>query len=95
MTSYKKVIEIIDSAELLDEGFQDIAELSKSCKYTNCTHTTENDCAVKKAIMDGLLSEERFNSYYKEKNETAYVFKQTNKTKAVDYMKQRKLFKKS
>lgn len=91
----KKVLEIIDSVEILDNGFEDISELSKECKFSNCTHTTEPDCAVKKAISEGILSDERFNNYYRAKNEAAYVSEQKNKTKAIDYMKQKKLFQRT
>lgn len=91
----RKVFEIIDSVENLDNGFEDILELSMRCKFSNCTHTTEPDCAVKKAISEGILSEERFNNYYRIKHEAEYVSEQKNKTKAIDYMKQKKLFQRS
>ncbi len=50
---------------------------------------------LKKAISDGILTKEIMNSYYRDKNEFKYVCNQKNKTKAIDYMKQLKLFRKS
>lgn len=47
----------------LSKSFADIDELSTTCKFHDCTHTKEPGCAVKKAITDGMLSEERLNSY--------------------------------
>jgi ribosome biogenesis GTPase len=91
----KKVFEIVDYEEKLDNGYEDILEFSSSCKFSDCTHTNETDCAVKKAISVGILLEERLNSYYRDINEAIYVSKQKNKTKAIDYMKQRKLYKRS
>ncbi|ENQ3107941.1 hypothetical protein ACEOWJ_004046 [Bacillus cereus] len=91
----KKVFEIIDSVENLDDGFEDILELSMKCKFSNCTHTTEPGCAVKKAISEGVFSVESFNNYFRVKNEAIYVSEQKNKTKAIDYMKQLKLFQRS
>ncbi|MGG2014762.1 hypothetical protein [Bacillus sp. S10(2024)] len=91
----KKVFEIINSVENLDDGFEDIFELSIKCKFPNCTHITEPGCAVKKAISEGVLSEGSFNNYYRFKNEAEYVSEQKNKTKAIDYMKQLKLFQRS
>ncbi len=88
----KKVFEIIDSAENLDDRYEDILKLSINCKFNNCTHTTELNCAVKKAISEGILSQERYNSYYRAKKEAEYISNQKNKTKAIDYMKQKKLF---
>ena len=95
MKSNRKIFKIIDSVENLDNGFEDILELSRKCKFSDCTHTIESDCAVKKAISQGILSEELLNNYYRAKNESKYVFEQKNKTKAIDYMKQRKLFQRS
>jgi putative ribosome biogenesis GTPase RsgA len=90
----KKIAEITNSTESLDDEFEDILELSMKCKFSNCAHTTEPNCEVKKAISEGILSEERFNNYYRVKNEARYVSDQKNKTKAVDYMKKLKLFEK-
>ncbi|MEH6892214.1 hypothetical protein V7024_21595 [Bacillus sp. JJ864] len=95
MNFNKKVFEIIDSVEDLDNGFEDILKLSLRCKFSDCTHTTEPDCAVEKAISEGVLSEESFNNFYRFKNEAEYVSEQKNKTKAIDYMKQLKLFQRS
>ena len=91
----KRVYEILDSVENLENGFEDILELSRRCKFSDCTHTTELDCAIKKAISEGILSEERLNNYDRAKNEAEYVSEQKNKTKAIDYMKKLKLFQRS
>ncbi|MDR7074378.1 hypothetical protein [Fictibacillus barbaricus] len=91
----KKKLEIMGSAKNADTGFEDILNLSTGCKFSDCTHTNETDCVVKKAIAEGILSEEKFNHYYQVKYAAAYVSKQRNKTKAMDYMKQRKLFQRS
>ncbi|KFM95227.1 hypothetical protein D0U04_30175 [Bacillus clarus] len=87
----KKVSEIIDSVGNYENGFEDIIELSMGCKFSD-THTTEPNCAVKKAISEGILLDERFNSYYRFKNKAEYVSEQKNKTKSIDYMKQMKLY---
>jgi ribosome biogenesis GTPase len=82
----------MDSVENLDKGFKQISELSRLCKFSNCTHTTESECAVKKAISEGILSVESFNTYYRLKREAEYVSGKKNKTKAVDYMRKKKMF---
>jgi len=45
--------------------FADIDKLAENCKYRNCTHKSEPDCAVKQAIADGNLSPARLKSYEK------------------------------
>ena len=57
----------------IDTTFADIEELALSCKFKNCTHTTEPGCAILAAIEDGTLSEERYRSYTKLSAENAYA----------------------
>ena len=33
------------------------------CQFNNCMHIEEPNCAVKKAVMQGEISEERYISY--------------------------------
>ena len=56
----------------LEKSFEDIGELAKGCRYRDCTHTTEPGCAVRKAIEEKELSEERFQNYLKLQRELAY-----------------------
>lgn len=62
-----------DSGDGIDTAFSDIEELSHSCKYADCTHTSEPGCAVRKAIEEGSLSPDRFASYLKLKTENSYA----------------------
>jgi ribosome biogenesis GTPase len=43
--------------------FRDVRPYVNQCKFPNCTHTHEDDCAVKDAVTDGLLDERRYESY--------------------------------
>ena len=61
----------IESADL-SRTFADIDELSTKCRFQDCTHASEPNCAVQKAIRDGLLSVERLASYVKLKKEAKY-----------------------
>ena len=61
-----------NNEEGLDRTFSDIEELTTMCRFTNCSHTGEPGCAVKDAISRGELSEERWFSYLKLKNENRY-----------------------
>lgn len=61
----------IESADL-SKAFSDIDELSKECRFNDCTHTKEPGCAVKTAIENGVLSEDRLASYFKLKKEAKY-----------------------
>jgi ribosome biogenesis GTPase len=63
------------SHESLDATFSDIEELTRQCRFNNCKHDTEPDCAIKNAIMTGELSEERYENYLKLKRELAHFKK--------------------
>lgn len=56
----------------LDEGFADIAELSRACRFADCTHSREPGCAVLQALEDGELSGERYQSFLKLRKESAH-----------------------
>ena len=56
----------------LTKSFADIDSLASRCRFNDCTHKNEPNCAVQKAIKDGNLSVERLENYRKLKRETKY-----------------------
>lgn len=58
--------------EGLDETFSEILDLSRSCKFSNCSHTNEKGCAILAAIKSGELSEQRHQNYLKMKKESEF-----------------------
>ena len=57
----------------IDETFSEISELTMRCQFRDCSHTTEKGCAVMAAVASGELDEQRFKSYVKLKNESAFL----------------------
>lgn len=55
----------------LEQTFVDVAELIGECRFSDCAHRTEPGCAVKAALADGSLSDERWESYKKLQRELA------------------------
>lgn len=59
-----------------DEGlrctFSDIETLASSCKFKDCSHTSEPGCAIRAALQCGTLSEDRWSAYRKLSAENAY-----------------------
>jgi ribosome biogenesis GTPase len=45
--------------------FPEIKKQLVNCKYNNCSHFNEPGCAVKQAVKDSIISEERYISYSK------------------------------
>ena len=49
--------------EEITSYFKEIFRFSKDCRFSNCTHTHEPGCAVRKALEDHYISESRYQSY--------------------------------
>ena len=49
--------------EELSLFFPEMRRVVEHCRFANCTHTHEPDCAVKQAVADGMVSEERYHNY--------------------------------
>ncbi len=62
----------IESADI-NTTFADIETYAQSCKFTNCSHTNEPQCAVLAALSEGHIDERRLESYFKIKIESGYV----------------------
>ena len=57
-----------DEAELViyspsSNYFNEFEHYIGNCRYTDCTHTKEEECAVAEAVRNGMISASRFNSY--------------------------------
>jgi ribosome biogenesis GTPase len=50
-------------APTLAYGFREISPLAPACRFSNCTHLNEPDCAVKLAAADGRVAQSRYDSY--------------------------------
>ena len=56
-------------AEHLDTCFPELRPFVTRCRFADCTHTVEPDCAVKDAVERGEVSLERYASYLKLRDE--------------------------
>lgn len=65
-------LQLWDLDEGLDRAFPEIEELAGSCRFRDCAHDTEPDCAVLAAVDAGTLAPERLESYQKLRREAAF-----------------------
>ena len=49
--------------EKIAKGFIEFKDYQGRCKFRNCSHTTEPECAFKKAVQTGEISQRRLESY--------------------------------
>ncbi len=57
----------------LNATFPEIDELAESCRFHDCAHGNEPDCAVKLAVDEGRLAAERLDSYHRLRRELDYL----------------------
>lgn len=50
-------------SEELSTYFPEMLKVMDNCKFMPCTHTHEPGCAVKQAVEEGIIREERYESY--------------------------------
>jgi ribosome biogenesis GTPase len=53
----------IDDPRDVQHGFREIARFSGSCRFDDCAHLAEPDCAVKEAVTSGAITSRRYESY--------------------------------
>jgi ribosome biogenesis GTPase len=56
-------------SEHLDECFREFRPHIPECKFGNCTHRVEPGCAVRRAVDNGSISAERYDSYLRLREE--------------------------
>ncbi|ALE01965.1 ribosome small subunit-dependent GTPase A [Candidatus Pseudothioglobus singularis] len=51
------------SEEQIVRGFREFKALSHQCRFRNCKHINEPDCAIKMALENGEINSNRYESY--------------------------------
>jgi ribosome biogenesis GTPase len=69
-------LQLWDVGESVADAFTEIEALAASCRFTNCRHDGEPNCAVKAAVEDGRLPAERRTSYLALQGELAHLAQQ-------------------
>jgi ribosome biogenesis GTPase len=59
------------SAPELEKAFPEIARHVEGCRYADCSHQVEPECAVRAAVEAGAIDEGRYSSYLKILEEAA------------------------
>lgn len=77
-------VQLWQSDEGFSESFADIEEFASSCRFRDCNHHNEPGCAIRTAIIEGALDENRFSSYKKLQKELAYIDRKVDKKAQAD-----------
>ncbi|MBV8067124.1 MAG: ribosome small subunit-dependent GTPase A [Candidatus Eremiobacteraeota bacterium] len=52
-------------ARMLAEAFREMRAPARDCRFSDCTHLQEPDCAVRAGVAEGRIAESRYASYRK------------------------------
>lgn len=69
---------LFDANDGISAGFIDIENLIKQCRFNDCRHQTEPDCAILAALADGSLLLEHWERYLIQKKENKFVATKTS-----------------
>lgn len=61
-----------DSVTGIENVFDEIELLSRNCRYSDCTHTNEPDCAVLDAVKVGAFDKDKYANYIKLRKESEF-----------------------
>lgn len=65
-------LQLWEGSEGLQNVFSDIEALASQCRFRDCRHQNEPDCAIQAALENGSLDGARYKSYRKLQREIAY-----------------------
>lgn len=85
-------IGLTENPDGLELTYDEISELSKHCRFNDCTHTNEKGCAVIHAVEDGELSMDMLENYQKLVREQIH-FSSSIKEKRQKSKEQGKMYK--
>ncbi len=78
----------------VEEEFEDVETLALLCRFSDCRHEREPDCAVRQAIEDGLITRERLASHGKLQREASRQLALSDARIASEARKTRRRFSK-
>jgi ribosome biogenesis GTPase len=67
-----RAVGLLDAGDGVDRAFADIAALASACRFADCAHAGEPDCAVRAAIESGELPPRRLESWRRLGREVGY-----------------------
>lgn len=82
---------MIDAEEGIAGTFADIAALIRQCAFSDCTHQSEPGCAIRRALEEGTLAPDRWETYSRLEKENQWSKTKKNEMMMKVAMERRKL----
>lgn len=90
-----RALEVLGVDEGLESAFGDIVSLATDCRFRNCAHDREPGCAVRAALADGRLSQDRLASHRKLEREMARAARQEDPRARAEHRRTWRIIQKS
>jgi ribosome biogenesis GTPase len=90
-----RALELTGSEEGISSAFPDIEQYAHSCRFRDCSHSDEPDCAVRSAVESGTLCPERLASYHKLLREVQVGAMKSDAGLRAEENRKRKIFSKA
>jgi ribosome biogenesis GTPase len=84
-------LQLWDASDSVRDTFDDIEALAAECHFTDCRHRDEPRCAVKAAVDEGRIPEDRLASYLKLQDELAYLVRQQDERAQIEQKRRGKI----
>ena len=88
-------LQLWEGAQGLEEVFTEITTLAERCRFADCQHESEPDCAVREAVENGTLDPARLESHHKLKRELQHFERKHNKRAQAEQRREIKSIMKS
>ena len=82
---------LYDADEGLAQAFADVEDLAARCRFSDCAHVTEPDCAVLRAVEAGELPERRLAGWRRLRREAEWMAARTDARLRAERLRERKL----
>lgn len=66
-------LQLIDNKRGVEDTFSDILQIALTCKFNDCSHESEPNCAIKLALEQKVISEVHLNNFKKLLQEDAFL----------------------
>jgi ribosome biogenesis GTPase len=88
-------LQLWDTDAAVTDAFEDIAALADRCRFRDCRHDQEPDCAVRAAVDAGVLDAGRYGSYLKLQSEQAATAKRRDERSLIEEKRKGKVIHKA
>ena len=65
-------LQLLEADEGLARAFEDVTTLAAQCRFKDCSHDGEPGCAVRQALDEDVLPEDRYEAWLQLQRELAY-----------------------